>query len=221
MERMLIIQQQKTSDAIAGFGPLRKELVRSKLRSETGPVLRNLTPEEKRALDGKGLSGLLQEQIPEAIDFLITSIRNPLPPSQEVLSRAKFKRMKNGILPPRDPKKHELSDTEVHDLETRGGASLEEMGINGRRVWKDSKGGLWLKLPWYFSIVHGVFQGNRKFIGLGDNRGREAVYSVEGDLVTDPRYAGTFNFFDPTQQGTAHFWIEFVLEWFAENEPSE
>lgn len=105
----------------------------------------------------------------------------------------------------REPKERGLTSSEVKALIRFYGKNLEDIGIQHGRVWEDAEGGLWVRLPKWLSFFHGVSKGNKKYVGLGDNAGREAVYRKDGTLETNSAFAGSANRVDPLEDPIGHF----------------
>ena len=57
-------------------------------------------------------------------------------------------------------------------------------------------------------------KGNKDYRGLGKNKGKQAIYDENGNLVTSPENEGTFDFFSPTDNVIEHF-IYDVNPWIA------
>ena len=76
-------------------------------------------------------------------------------------------------------------------------------------------GGNWVELKERYSIYHqnGIGAPEKKFICKD---GREAVFTKDFsqtgtyELYTDPRYKGTYNYFDPTTNPIGHFFADML-----------
>lgn len=74
----------------------------------------------------------------------------------------------------------------------------------------------WKRLPAYRNIFHGAHKG---FVKYTDQDGlREVVYTIYGDIIEDPKYAGSFNFFDPVSMPKMHWKADIspYLKWEVE-----
>ena len=69
----------------------------------------------------------------------------------------------------------------------------------------------WTKYPVHKAAFHAPWLGNKKFVGP---QGRmEAVYDKDGDLVDNPAWKGTFNYYDANTNAGGHTKAD-VAPWF-------